>query len=214
MSEKNKKIGELTQGKVMELLDWTYEKIQEGIPGTASAHELASNYLDKHKKDIEKSSKALIRTQNLKAGTSGFLTGLGGMVTLPVAVPVNIASVMYMQMRMVAAIAIMGGYNLKDDQVQTVVYASLAGKAGSDLLAKHGIIISQKVAINAVKKIPGSVLTKINQRVGFRLVTKFGEKGAINLGKMIPLVGGVVGGSFDVATTNVIGSVARKQFLG
>lgn len=211
MSKKN--IGELTQEKIMELLDWTYEKVQEGLPGTSSAQELASNYLNKHK-DIEKSSKVLIRTQNLKAGTSGFLTGLGGIITLPVAVPANVASVMYMQMRMVAAIAIMGGYNLKDDQVQTVVYASLAGKAGADLLAKHGIIISQKVAINAVKKIPGTVLTKINQRVGFRLVTKFGEKGAINLGKMVPLVGGLVGGAFDVATTNVIGSVARKQFLG
>lgn len=88
MSEKNKKIGELTQGKVMELLDWTYEKIQESIPVTVSAHELTSNFLDKHKKDIEKSSKALIRTQNLKDGTSSFLTGLEGIVTLPV----NIAS--------------------------------------------------------------------------------------------------------------------------
>lgn len=32
-----------------------------------------------------------------------------------------------------------------------------------------------------VKKIPGTVLTKINQKVGFRFLTKFGEKGIINI---------------------------------
>jgi hypothetical protein len=35
------------------------------------------------------------------------------------------------------------------------------------------------------------ILKKINQKVGFRLVTKFGEKGIINLSKLIPVVGGL-----------------------
>ena len=47
----------------------------------------------------------------------------------------------------------------------------------------------------------------------FRLVTKFGEKGAINLGKAVPLVGGIIGGSFDSITTNTIGNVARDTFI-
>ena len=34
----------------------------------------------------------------------------------------------------------------------------------------------------AIKKIPGSALVKTNQKVGFRFITKFGEKGIINLG--------------------------------
>lgn len=34
---------------------------------------------------------------------------------------------------------------------------------------------------NVIKKIPGAVLTKINQKVGFRLFTKMGEKGDINI---------------------------------
>lgn len=40
-----------------------------------------------------------------------------------------------------------------------------------------------------VKKIPNEVIKNINQKVGFRLLTKFREKGVINLGKCIPLVG-------------------------
>ncbi|MDK2586621.1 hypothetical protein QOZ83_12185 [Romboutsia sedimentorum] len=40
-----------------------------------------------------------------------------------------------------------------------------------------------------VKKIPNEVIKNINQKLGFRLLTKFREKGVINLGKCIPLVG-------------------------
>ena len=53
----------------------------------------------------------------------------------------------------------------------------------------------------------------INQKVGFRLLTKFGETGAINLGKAVPVVGGVIGGSFDFATTKIIANNAYKMFI-
>lgn len=58
-----------------------------------------------------------------------------------------------------------------------------------------------------------SVLVKINQKVGFRLFTKFGEKGVINIGKAIPLLGGIVGSLFDTVSTNTIGNVARDTFI-
>lgn len=45
--------------------------------------------------------------------------------------------------------------------------------------------------------------------MGFRLLTKFGEKGVINLGKAIPLIRGIVGATFDSVATNTIGNVAR-----
>jgi uncharacterized tellurite resistance protein B-like protein len=61
--------------------------------------------------------------------------------------------------------------------------------------------------------VTGAALTKINRAVGFRLVTKFGTKGVVNLGKAIPLVGGVIGGSIDALSTNKIGNVARDCFV-
>ena len=54
---------------------------------------------------------------------------------------------------------------------------------------------------------------KINQKIGYRLITKFGEKGIINLGKMVPIVGGIVGGSFDVASTAIIARNAIRAFI-
>lgn len=197
----------------MKALDWSYDKaVNGGVPGMDTAIELADSYLQKSG-TLDEKVKSLILWQNTKSATSGFLSGLGGIVTLPVAVPANIASVILVQMRMVAAIAHMGGYDLKDDQVKTFVYACLAGNGAKDILKNAGVQIGKKLAVSGIKKIPFEVIKKINQAVGFRLLTKFGEKGIINLGKMVPLIGGIIGGTVDAAATNTIGKVAHKLFI-
>jgi len=197
----------------MNALDWSYDKaINGGIPGMDTAIELAESYLHKSG-TIDEKVKNLILWQNTKSATSGFLTGLGGIITLPVAIPANITSIILIQMRMVAAIAYMGGYDLKDDQVKSFVYACLAGNGAKDILKNAGIQIGKKLAVSGIKKIPYAVIKKINQAVGFRLLTKFGQKGVINLGKMVPLAGGIIGGTVDTIATNTIGNVAYKLFI-
>lgn len=57
------------------------------------------------------------------------------------------------------------------------------------------------------------MLTKINQRVGFRFITKFGSKGIVNLGKTLPGVGAIVGGGLDLVETKVIADRAYKWFM-
>ncbi|CAI2302675.1 EcsC family protein [Vibrio parahaemolyticus] len=203
---------ELTENKIMQALDWAYDKAIKGVAGLDSAQELALSYM-KESSDPISQANSLIRWQNTKAGTSGFLTGLGGLITMPVTLPANITSVMYVQIRMIAAIAHMGGHDLKDDRVKAMVYACLTGNAAKDILKDIGIVVGRKLTENAIKSISGKTITKINQAVGFRLLTKFGEKGAINLGKAIPLVGGIVGATFDSVTTNTIGNMARDTFI-
>ncbi|WP_257575197.1 EcsC family protein [Vibrio parahaemolyticus] len=85
-----------------------YDKAINGVAGLDSAQELALSYI-KESSDPISQANSLIRWQNTKAGTSGFLTGLGGLITMPVTLPANITSVMYVQIRMIAAIAHMGG---------------------------------------------------------------------------------------------------------
>lgn len=201
----------LTEANVGKVLDWAYEKSIMGIPGTDTAYDLAEDYLSRNSK-VEEAINSLVNTQMAKCATSGFLTGLGGVITLPVAIPANIASVLYVQMRMVAAIAHMRGYDLKDDQVKTFVYVCLTGQTVGELVKGTGIKIGMKIGEVQIKRIPGEVVKQINKIVGFRLVTKFGQKGAVNLGKMVPLIGGVIGGSFDAVSTKVIARAARDTF--
>ena len=172
----------INKDNIMKIMDNIYNQTLNGLPmpGGESAQELAESYL-KEKGSISDKADSLIRWQIAKCATSGFLTGLGGFLTLPITLPANIGSVLYVQLRMIAAIAYMGGYNPKDDKVKTFVYVCLLGNS--------------------------------NKAVGVKLVTKFGEKGIINLGKAIPAVGGIIGGTLDGIATKTIGAAAKKMFL-
>lgn len=63
-----------------------------------------------------------------------------------------------------------------------------------------------------INKIPGKTLTKINQKIGFRFVTRGGTKGIINLGKAVPVVGAGIGSAMDYTTTRIIANRAQKFF--
>jgi hypothetical protein len=203
----------LTEGKLAQVLEWAYEKAIDGIPGTGTAQEFAEEYKRNNVTPLD-AANSLIRWQNTKAATSGFLAGLGGLITLPVTLPANVASVMYVQLRMIAAIAYIGGHDPKDDRVKTLIYTCLAGNAAKDILKDVGISVANKIAVSSIQKISSATITQINQAVGFRLLTKFGETGVINMGKAVPILGGLVGAAFDSVTTNTVGNVARNVFIG
>ena len=202
----------MLEREMMNLLDVCYDKALQGVlPVEKSIEELAEDYLAKTS-SREKAIDKLIGYQTVLCGTNGFITGLGGLLVLPVAIPANVAGVIYVQLRMIAAIAHINGYDIYSDQVRTIAYACLTGSSATKVLKNVGIKISEKMAVNALKRVPGAILIKINQQVGFRLVTKFGQKGLVNVIKMMPLVGGVVGGVFDTGMTLTIGNIAKKVF--
>ena len=67
----------------------------------------------------------------------------------------------------------------------------------------------------AIAAVPMTVIRKINQKAGFFLLAKYGTKrSAVTLAKMVPGVGGVIGGSVDATATRAIGQVAKKVFRG
>lgn len=207
----------ISESQVQELLDLCYAKSLDGVPGVSkSVEELVNDYLSKYD-NVDDAARSLINMQLIKNTTSGVLSGLTGLLALPVtlaSIPANITNVLYVQMRMVAALAKMGGYDLKSDQVQTMVYVCMTGSAAGDLFKEAGMKTAGKLAKSAINKIPGTVCTKINQAVGFRFVTKFGETGIVNLGKLVPVAGAVVGGAFDFTSTRVIANVAYERFIG
>ena len=212
MNSKEKK-PVMTEEDIMKLLDSCYEKCLNGIPKVSpSVEELANDYLKKHR-TTEEACRAMLKNQIAKCTTSGVVTGFGGFITMPVAIPANVGSVIYVQMRMIACVAYMADYELDSDQTQTFIYACLVGVAVNGLLKQAGIKIGVKFTNGLIKKIPGKVLTKINQKVGFRFITKFGTKGIVNLGKLLPGVGAIVGGGLDLVETKIIAERAYKWFF-
>ena len=157
----------MLEREMMNLLDVCYDKALQGVlPGEKSIEELAEDYLAKTS-SREKAIDKLIGYQTVLCGTNGFITGLGGLLVLPVAIPANVAGVIYVQLRMTAAIAYINGYDIYSDQVRTIAYACLTGSSAANILKNVGIKISEKMAVNALKRVPGAILIKINQQVGF-----------------------------------------------
>jgi uncharacterized protein (DUF697 family) len=205
-------VGKIDEKLIHQVLEWCYGKVLDGgVMG--SAYDLANDYLQKSSSNREAVT-SLINWQTAKCGTTGFLTGVGGVVTLPFAIPANIAGVLLFQLQMIAAIAIIGGYNPKSDQVRSLAFVCLTGSAATDLVKKLGIRVGEKTSILALEAISAQVVSKINKLVGLRMLTKFGRTGVVNFGKAVPVVGGIICGSIDAATTRIIGKTAQKYFLG
>ncbi len=211
MGEEKKKF--IKQEDIMKMLDLCYDKSLHGIKNISPPMEQFADDYVKKADDKKKAVKSMQKNQIAKCTTSGFITGFGGAITMPLGIPVNITSVIYVQMRMVACTAYYAGYDLKSDQVKTFVYACLAGVSVNGLVKQAGMKLGEKMAIKAIKKIPNKALARINRKVGVRLITKFGEKGILNLGKMVPVVGAAINGGLDLVETKILADRAYKMFF-
>ena len=197
---------------VQTTLEWVADAGISGLGVLRSAEEVAANHLRKGA-SVEDVINSAIAWRTTHAAGTGFVTGLGGIAAMPVTIPAGLAASYALGANTAAAVAYLRGYEIHSEQVRTMILLCLIGEAGEEILKVAGITIGTKLCQNLVKQIPGKVLIEINKKIGFRLITKAGEKGAINLMKMVPLVGGVVGGTFDGLFVNSCGKMAKKVFV-
>ena len=207
------KMSEAEESKALQIANWLTEKAVGGVGPLSSAEDLALEYLnDSNYEDNDKRVDSLINWETSKNFSTGFITGLGGFATLPVAIPASLGASWVLQARMAAAIARIYGHDLNEDRVKTLILCVIIGQDIKEVCKQTGIKIGTKLTYVAIRKLPGEVLKRINQAVGFRLLTKAGEKGIINLIKLVPVVGGVVGGTFDAVTCRITAKAAREAF--
>jgi hypothetical protein len=161
----------------------------------------------------EQAVKALVRNHCAMAGAQGFVTNVGGFVTLPVTLPANIGASYLVQTHLAGAIAAVHGHDLDSEEVRSTVLLCLVGNVGAEALKRVGVTVGSKVTMTLIKRLPVTVLRQINKKVGFMLVAKYGTKRAVvTLARGVPLVGGVIGGSVDTTTTWAVGAYANKTF--
>lgn len=163
--------------------------------------------------DIDKAIKRLIIESVEAASVNGFVTGLGGFIAMPVTIPANMAGALVINARLAAAIAYLRGYDPKDPHVRTVATLVAIGSNAQQIAKFIGIKVGEKVAIQAIQKLPIAMIHEINKKVGFMLLAKYGTKrSVVTLAKAIPLAGGVIGGAVDATMTSVVGRTARAMF--
>ncbi len=185
-----------------------------GIDGRGtfdSAQKVVSNHLVKTP-DTERAIDEIVGDHVKAAAATGFVTGLGGFVTLPVALPANVAGFYIIATRMAASIAALRGYDLDTEEVRSAVLLSLVGAESDDLLKKAGYAHTGRLANLAAQRLPGPVLMAVNKGVGFRLLTQVGKKTFARLGRGVPLMGGVIGAGIDAYMLKQIADHVRNEF--
>lgn len=165
------------------------------------------------REDIERTIKRLVTESVQAASVNGFVTGLGGFIAMPVTVPANMAGALVVNARLAAAIAYLRGYDPEDPHVRTVATLVAVGSNSQQIAKTIGIKVGEKVAMQAIKRIPITVIREVNKKAGFMLLAKYGTKrSVVTLAKGVPLVGGVVGGTVDATMTGVVGRTAKSMF--
>lgn len=193
--------------------------IEKAVSGNATLNisgsdELAKSYvLNNTYKNNDERVNSLINWESVKSFTAGFVTGLGGLVTLPIALPAGLVSTWIIQARLCAAIAKIYGHDIKEERVQTMVLLAILGGSGKEVLKEAGVQIGKEITWQTIKILTPKIVKEINKIIGYKLITRAGQKTLLsNLGKALPIVGGVIGGSIDATSCKTVGTAAKYLF--
>lgn len=189
--------------------------LDTGIDGKSrfdSADATVRAALAKHDNSAEDAVDEIVKDHLRLAAAGGFLTSLGGFVTLPISLPANVLEFYLTATRMVASIAKLRGYDINQPEIRSAILLTLVGADADDLLKKAGVVATGRLSNLAAQRLPGPVLMVVNKAVAFRLLTTAGRGTLTRFGKGVPVVGGFVGAGLDTYLLRRIAESARKEF--
>lgn len=190
----------------------------DGIGPVDSVEEVVAKMRAKHGDDVERAIKEIVSGHVKKAGIGGFVTGAGGVVTMPVSLPANVLEFYVLSTRMVASIATLRGYDVSTKGARSAVLLALVGADADDLIRKAGLGAvsgmtgSGRLAKMAANRMPQAAAMMINKAVGFRLLTQVGGKALSRFIRFVPVAGGIVGAGLDGLLMKRIADHARTEF--
>lgn len=201
---------ELTTAFVRQALD----RALAGVGSLEGAATVADRQLRQADGDEDAALGALIESHVRLAGAQGFLTNLGGLATMAVTVPANIAGLALVQCRLVAAVAHLRGHDLDDPRVRVAVLTALLGEERLDDLVRRRRLPGTPMVLATAPVHDPHLEHLVANEVAAELMTRMaGKRLAYTVGRRIPVVGGVVGAGTDGYATWKIGRYADVELL-
>ena len=180
------------------------------LPGAKSA---AAKHLVK-RDTVEDALESLVLTHVGLAGAQGFLTSLGGLPTLAVTLPANIAGLAVVQIRLIASIAHLRGYDIDSRQVRSAMTLCLLGRDATQRLIDDGVLPTTALAIATAPVFDESMDQLISEKVLGELISRIGgRRASMIFARRVPLLGGGVGATMDGLSTIEVGAYAREVFV-
>lgn len=200
----------LTTGFVREAL----HRAIDGVGPLAPAAAAAEKQLEEQRGNVDRAIHEVIENNVRMAGAQGFVTNIGGLVTMAVTIPANVSGLALIQCRMVAGIAHLRGHDLDDPRVRNAVLALLLGEEQVDEMVKKRKLPTTPMALATAPAHDPTLDGTISAVVAADLVTRVaGKRLATTIGRKIPGVGGVVGAGADGFATWKIGRYADRELL-
>lgn len=143
----------------------------------------------------EQTVQRLVNLHCSESAVQGAISGIGGLFTLVVSLPLSLFAGGVIQARLAYCIALVYGHELDTPETEAKVVGCLVGVAGTSITA---------VGVGASKGLAAAVKRRALRSVGTRLLTRIGGEGAARL---IPVAGAAAAGAMDFAFTR---GVARR----
>ena len=200
----------VTAGFVHQALD----RAIRGVGPLDGAAMAAEKQLDERKGDVEAAIKEVIENHVRLAGAQGFVTNIGGLVTMTVTVPANITGLALIQCRMVAGIAHLRGYDLDDKRTRNAILACLLGEERMLALIRKKKLPGTPMALATAPVHDPHLDNVMGNEVASELITKVaGKRIATTVGRRVPVIGGLVGAGTDGFSTWKIGRYVDRELL-
>lgn len=138
--------------------------------------------------------------------TTGIVTGAVGFA----GIPIDAVDALYSQVKLSSALFTIHGFDTSEESIWVIVIAAAAGVSLTELATHLGTHAAIKAIQKALLPKPFRMLMKVNQSLTIKLVSKLAGKNVAKTLKVLPAIGGVIGGSFNAIMMNVCGHGVLK----
>ena len=206
-------VGKLAPDANSNFVHQTLARALNGIGPLPAAAAAADKQLAEQNGDVEDAIHEVIENHVRLSAGQGFLTNVGGLVTMAATIPANIGGLAVLQCRMVAGIAHLRGYDLDDRRVRNAVLLCVLGEETVTGLVQRRKLPGSPMTVATAPTYDPTMDTLVAAELTSALVGRVvGKRAASTVVRRIPLAGGVWGASADAYATWQIGRYAERQF--
>jgi len=165
------------------LVNWVISSDSEEI--TKYINKLRSDNPQFTSKQI---AEKIVNEQSINSGLLGAVTGLGGLITLPATIPIDLVKACKIQLYTIRCIAYVYGYTPQTTDLKTDIFLVLSNgsiEAIKTLVITEALKTAPKHALKALDRLKKSaihVAAKETPKYAAKALTKYGSKAVVNYG--------------------------------
>jgi hypothetical protein len=160
---------------------------------------------------LDKLARSYIRSNAQIAGAQGFVTGLGGMITMPVTVPADTVGFLVWLIRATTGTMYAYGFEGESEEGKVQLRLGLLASTGVSQLTVSGsnVLVTQLAKQVMTRPYREAVVQATVKALAARVGIQLGHK---HFAKAVPVVGGVINGSVNGSLVYAFGRRAQAHY--